>query len=478
MDTHRASLSTQGFYGSGSISVGIKNNLLGTYLLIYYNQVLGLDAGVAALAMAIALAVDAVSDPLVGIWSDRARTRWGRRHPFMYAALVPFAASYYLLLSDPGQISDQALFLRLLVLLVILRLSMTFYEVPRGALAPELSKDYDQRNALSAWAMAFGWLGGAGIAFVANRYLLDSFVDFEGYQSLAFWGGLGIFIGGMVSCLGTHRNIPSLHAPEPRSVHFRTLLREGKETLANRSWIVLFLAGCIYALLVGVEQGVGTYYNEYLWQWKPEQIAPFALFTALSVIVTVSLAPFIARGREKKNIAVGIFLFTVAVGPLPVFLRLLDLSYGTSLSPDNGSDLLWMILLVHTCTMSSLGALGFVFIGSMGMEIVEEVQKRTGRREEGLLGTVNSFVHKLIGAGGVLISGAIISLVGFDDPAADPAQLYGGQTIVEFGWIHVALSFTLPIFSTVMVLLYDIDRGKHEGHLDALGYRPAKKVDA
>ena len=126
MDSHRASLSTQIFYGSGSISVGIKNNLLGTYLLIYYNQVLGLDAGIAALAMAIALAVDAVSDPLVGIWSDRIRTRWGRRHPFMYAALLPFAGSYYLLLADPGDISDQSLFARLLVLLIILRLSMTF----------------------------------------------------------------------------------------------------------------------------------------------------------------------------------------------------------------------------------------------------------------------------------------------------------------------------------------------------------------
>ena len=257
MDSHRASLSTQIFYGSGSISIGIKNNLLGTYLLIYYNQVLGLDAGIAALAMAIALTVDAVSDPLVGIWSDRIRTRWGRRHPFMYAALLPFAGSYYLLLTDPGDISDQSLFIRLLVLLIILRLSMTFYEVPRGALAPELSKDYYQRNALSAWGMAFGWIGGAGIAFVANFYFLDSFVDKEGYQTLAFWGGLGIFIGGMVSCLGTHRNIPNLYAPEPRSMHYAAFLREARETLANRSWIVLFLAGCIYALLVGVEQGVG-----------------------------------------------------------------------------------------------------------------------------------------------------------------------------------------------------------------------------
>ena len=79
--------------------LALKNNLLGTYLLIYYNQVLGLDAGLRPWRWPSPLAVDEVSDPLVGIWSDRARTRWGRRHPFMYAALVPFAASYYLLLS-------------------------------------------------------------------------------------------------------------------------------------------------------------------------------------------------------------------------------------------------------------------------------------------------------------------------------------------------------------------------------------------
>jgi len=470
MATHRASLSTQLFYGSGSIAIGIKNNLLGTYLLIYYNQVLGLDAGIAALAMAIALVVDAVSDPLVGIWSDRVRSRWGRRHPFMYAAILPFAGSYYLLLSDPGDISDQGLFLRLLVLLIILRISMTFYEVPRGALAPELSKDYDQRNALSAWAMAFGWLGGAGIAFIANRYLLDSFVDREGYQLLAFWGGLGIFLGSVISCLGTHRNIPDLHAPEPRPANYRIFLREARETLANRSWLVLFIAGCFYALLVGLEQGVGTYYNEYLWEWKPETIAPFAIFQVLAVIVAVALAHPIAKGKNKKHIAVGIFLFTIVVGPLPVFLRLIDLSYGLSFLPANGSDLLWWILLIHSGSMAALGALGFVFIGSMGMEIVEQAQQRTGRREEGLLGTVNSFVHKLVGAGGVLISGIIISFVGFDTPGIERSALYGGEAIIQFGWIHVAIGFCLPIISTLLVLLYDIDRNVHHDNLTDLGY--------
>ena len=67
-----------------------------------------------------------------------------------------------------------------------------------------------------------------------------------------------------------------------------------------------------------------------------------------------------------------------------VFLRLLDLSFGLSLSPANGSDLLWWILLIHSASMAALGALGFSH-WSMGMEIVEQAQQRTGRREEGLL---------------------------------------------------------------------------------------------
>ena len=145
----KASNSTIWTYGFGSISVGIKNNLLGTWLLIYYNQVLGLDALLVSSAIAIALVVDAISDPFVGIWSDRVRSRWGRRHPFMYASIIPFSLCYYLILQDPGDISDGEMFTRLLVLMVLMRIAMTFYEVPRAALVPELSKDYDQRNNFS-----------------------------------------------------------------------------------------------------------------------------------------------------------------------------------------------------------------------------------------------------------------------------------------------------------------------------------------
>jgi Na+/melibiose symporter and related transporters len=166
----RASTGTMWTYGLGSIAVGIKNNLLGTYLLIYYNQVLEVNALLVTAALFIALMIDAFTDPMVGIWSDRVRSKWGRRHPFMYAAIIPFAFSYYFILQDPGNLSQTEHFVRLVFLMFILRLSMTFYEIPRGALAPELTKDYDQRTQISGIGMALGWIGGAGIDYIYRAY--------------------------------------------------------------------------------------------------------------------------------------------------------------------------------------------------------------------------------------------------------------------------------------------------------------------
>ena len=195
-----------------------------------------------------------------------------------------------------------------------------------------------------------------------------------------------------------------------------------------------------------------------------------SLITAVTVIVLVYFAPYIAYGRNKRNIAVGIFIFTILVGPLPVALRLLDVYLGTQIIPANGSDFLWYILAAHGASMAALGALGFVFIGSMSMDIVEQVEKKTERREEGLLGTINSFVHKLVAGGGILLSGIIISFAGFDDPSVTQADLYGGEVINSFALIHLCIGISLPFISTLLVLKYDINRSKHNTHVSELGY--------
>ena len=100
-------LSIKLYFGLGSAAFGVKDNGFSYFLLIYYNQVQGLPASLAGMALMIALVLDALSDPIVGYVSDNWHSRWGRRHPFMYFAAVPFAASYLLLWTPPEGLDQQ-----------------------------------------------------------------------------------------------------------------------------------------------------------------------------------------------------------------------------------------------------------------------------------------------------------------------------------------------------------------------------------
>ena len=101
IETTKPSLWTKVSYGFGAVAFGVKDNGFSYFLLIFYSQVIGLDARLVGLALTISLLVDAVFDPILGYWSDNLRSKWGRRHPFMYAAAIPIAATYFLLWSPP-----------------------------------------------------------------------------------------------------------------------------------------------------------------------------------------------------------------------------------------------------------------------------------------------------------------------------------------------------------------------------------------
>jgi Na+/melibiose symporter-like transporter len=98
-------------YGIGQLGEGIKNSSFELFLFFYYNQVLGVSATLAGAATLVALAIDAVFDPVAGSISDSFRSRWGRRHPFMYAGAVPFGLMFYLLFAPPAGLSELGLFL-------------------------------------------------------------------------------------------------------------------------------------------------------------------------------------------------------------------------------------------------------------------------------------------------------------------------------------------------------------------------------
>ena len=165
-------LVTKLFYGAGSLAFGIKDNGFNVFLLLYYNQVLGLPAGLAGAALAFALVIDALCDPLVGYISDNTRSKWGRRHPYMYAAAAPAALTYLLLWFPPAGLGQGGLLAYLVVTTVLVRTFITLYEIPSSALGPELSSDYDERTSYMSYRYLFGWLGGVTIQVLAFSVFL------------------------------------------------------------------------------------------------------------------------------------------------------------------------------------------------------------------------------------------------------------------------------------------------------------------
>ena len=125
--------------------MGAKSNGFNYLLLFFYSQVIGLRPDLVSLGILIALMFDAVSDPMVGYISDNFRSRWGRRHPFMYAAGLPVSIAYYFLWSPP-QLGETGLFLYFVCMAILIRTLITLYEIPAAALVAELTDDYDQRT--------------------------------------------------------------------------------------------------------------------------------------------------------------------------------------------------------------------------------------------------------------------------------------------------------------------------------------------
>ena len=163
-------LSTKLAYGAGDFGPAITANVLVFFLLYFFTNVAGLPAGLAGSILAIGKIGDAVNDPVTGILSDRTRTRWGRRIPWMVWGAIPFGLTFFVqwlvpTFSENQATNDLALFWYYTVVAILFNLAYTAVNLPYTALTPELTQDYNERTALNSFRMAFS-IGGSILSLI------------------------------------------------------------------------------------------------------------------------------------------------------------------------------------------------------------------------------------------------------------------------------------------------------------------------
>ena len=465
-------------HSAGSGVVGIKNVIFGTWVLLYYNQVLGLEPYLASIALGVSLFFDAISDPLVGVWSDRFKSKLGRRHPFIYASIFPLAFCICLLFVPPSSYDQSYLFLKLLTLTVCIRLAITFFETPRAALGPELTKDYDRRNTLNAMGLFFGYGGAILIGYVMLEFFLPetsgymgsrAYLNPEGYEKLAYFAGFLTLVLGFVAASSTHRHINDLHVVSDNlNVDIKQVFREVIETLSNKSWLMIFFGGCLYALFLGLNTGVGNYISIYFWEWTPSDISVFPLAGGVSAIIGAIIAVVISQGREKKNIALFALSATVLISYIPFVLRLIDPLFEAQTFPSNGSNALWWIMISHQCVTDVLSVMGWVILISMVFDVVEDSQKKTGRRDEGLFLAGPGLFQKVFSGLGVFILGFVLQFLGFSNTEATIQEMK--EPVNNLVLFICIIGPILNIGGLTFIYFYTITRDEYESAVKDLGY--------
>ncbi len=460
-------------YGLGAVAFGVKDNGFSFFLLLYYNQVLGLPHAWVGLAIMIALMIDAVVDPVIGHLSDHLHAGWGRRHPFMYASALPVAGVYWLLWNPPGHLAPLALLVFFLLVSVIVRIAISTYEIPSASLVPELTRHYDERTSLISYRFFFGWWGGLGMTVLAYAVLLQpdalhpvGVLNPDGYRLYGLVAAITMLLAMLASAIGTHRFIPDLRQPAARPLGIRGIFRELGETLSNRSFLALFCAGVFASMAAGLQAALQIYINTYFWELSSNQISVLVLISFASAVLAFVVAPILSRRFGKKHAAIGVSLAGVAIGPLPILLRLVNLF------PANASAKLMPALLVFNLVTIMLVILSGILGSSMSADIVEDSELSTGRRSEGVFVATNAFVQKAVSGIGIFTSTLLLSVIGFPSDARPGAV--DPLVVRRLGLVYAPALIVLYLIAIGFLATFRISRERHLANLEKLTAKARK----
>ncbi len=456
-------------YGFGATVNGVKNAAFTTYLMLFYNQVIGIPASIVGGAIALTLIIDAVADPFIGRWSDVTQSRWGRRHPFIYGSAVPTAIFFTLAWFPPDGMTDLQTGVWIFVTAMMTRVAVSFCEIPSSAMATELSEDYSARTKLFSLRYWFGYAGSYGyttfcllVFFVATPQFPRGQLNPDSYAGFAVLGGALILIAALVSGIATHDRIPYLRQYRDDGIGsgISRHLREMSQAFRNRAFMAIFGFGVLKYTAIGLYAATTLYFGTYLFKLNGVQLAILTFDSLVAATLAAPLAPYFSRKLGKRNTSMFFAFFGVCIGLIPYSLSYFDLF----MTP--GHPLLVPTLFGIGAFYGAMVAISLINTSSMLADVVEDSAVRTGRHTAGTFFAAASFMQQCSTALGIWMAGLVLTWSAFPEKA-DPATI-ADATVKSLIAHYVPVVICLWGLGVLFLLFYPINQEMHEQNVERL----------
>jgi len=446
MEQKKLKLGTKIGFGAADLGGNLFFTAMGFWTLNYLTDTVGLSAAAAGGAVMVGKLWDAVTDPMMGFISDRTRTRWGRRRPYLLFGAVPLALTMWFFFTNPHIGSQAWLTIWAAIALCALNTAYTVVNIPYSSLTPELTKDYHERSSLNGFRFGFAVIGtilGAGAVLP-----LVGIFGADRSSGFSFMGAiLGFLMAAstLVTFFSVHEPDHS-HEPKPTEKFFPTFLA----VFRNKPYVILLLTYALNLTALNFVQGILVYYFKYI--YRDEALTTLAMILLLvTAMVCIPVSVKVSKRIGKKRTYQICFAILASACLVIYFL-------GHRL----GSGF-FLAMMVY----AGIG-IGFGYVAPWAMvpDTIEFDAVRTGNRKEGAFYGMWTFTSKVGTSLAIALTGLILGAAGY--AANLPEQ--GASALAAIRLIIGPIPAIVFVAATILIERYPIDEktyqkfmAEHEG---------------
>jgi Na+/melibiose symporter-like transporter len=356
------------------------------------------------------------------------------------------------LFNPPAHLSETGNFFWLVTFAVLVRITLTFYNIPHLALGVELTSNSLQRSTLFNVSALMRLGGGAMVSMIGYILFFRTTEEFNpgllskgSYAPFSLFFGCWMVINIMVSALGTYSEVPYMKkVPLRPEKNWLSGFGEIKQAFGNLAFRSVFLYSFVVALISSIGGVFAPFVGFHFWEFSTENVAFLIMFGGPGVLSSLIVVRWVTSRFDKKRIMIGSSLALILVTNWAILARL----SGVDWFPGNGSPYVLAIICFNTFFTALIATVLITTGDSMLADITDHIDLETGSRREGVIFSARTFMFKATGSLGLVLGGIGLDLIAF------PPNATTGTVPAEVVWRLGLLSGPVPaVFSIAALLL-------------------------
>ena len=430
-------------YASGDFASNLFWQTFMYFLPIFYTDVFGLPMAAAALLFGLSRILDAVTDPLMGIITDRTNSRWGKFRPYILFVALPFAIVGVLSFTTP----DLSLNGKIIYAFITYNLMMILYtaiNIPYSALMGVISTDSKERTSVSSYRFIFAFSAGLFVTAFNNKFVafFGKGDDAIGYKyTIALYAVIAFALFLVTFFTTKERVVPKKKKNNP-------ILKDLKDLVTNVPWLILLLTGIFTIFYVSIRNGAIAYYFKYYVEIKEFTVSLFgndvSFDLASSFMVVGTLAVILGILGVKK--------LSDIIGKKMAYFSLMLLStVFTSAFYFLDNDQIGAMFTFQILASFFMGPTS-ALVWAMYADIADYSEWKTGRRATGLIFSASTMAQKLGWAIAGVVTMALLGAFGYQ---ANVEQ--SPESIEGIKWLISVIPAAGSILCSVLILFYALN---------------------